>query len=341
MRTWFSIANMIAVICLVIIMTIISKNIDVCEEQFNETRLIMATEYAAEAAFINSVTIAENQTTYSGIDATLLTKDTLRIFHDMMSLSFNMSICESNDIAIEESIAVMCLAGTDGYYVTDRTEVGNGEYRLVWTPKLPYSITMSRANSSMQDAIAVTLSDERWFLSLGNGHSIESGQTYNELYECLSENNITWIDPYNENNSVQLDEMFFKSVVSSALTNAMAHRSQDRFNENYVVYIPTVQTYNGLNDIDSPSLLIVINNATYSGYKGTCSTMQGFKVTWDPKVIAFETNTGERRYCYEGQTQYLSNGMSNSVVFKTVEDAARAGYDPDIYALMQPVATGY
>lgn len=344
MRTWFNIANMLAVLCLAILLVVTCKNIEIYEQQFEENRLIAATEYAAEAAFIDSITISDNQTTYDSVGVTLLTKNTLQTFFDMMGISYNMVIGEESEVAIEDSISTMCLIGNDGYYITDLTETDNGEYRLVWSPKLPYATELTRTNGTTVDTLGVTLSDEKWWLVTGKGNSVTSGYKYDELLK----KKITWInsgDPLGE--TITLTREFADSIVSSELTNAIAYRlSNNKFaarpdNSEYSLYIPAINTYTGINKITSPSLLVIINNAKYSGYKGYCSTMQGFKVIWKPKVIGFTTNNGERKYCYEGQAPYVKDGINNTFLFSSVEEAARAGYKPDVYALMHPVSPGY
>lgn len=344
MRTWFSIANMLAVVCLAILTVVICKNIDIYEEQFNESRLIAATEYAAEAAFINSVAISENLTTYDSVGVNLLTKNTLQTFDDMMAISFNMARGESSEVAIEDSISTMCLIGNEGYYITDMTETDLNKLRLVWSPKLPYSTELTRTNGTTKDTLGVTLADEKWYLVTGYGHTLTSGYKYDDILR----KNISWIntgDP--EGETIALTREFADSIVSSELTNAIVYRlSNNRFakrpdNSEYSLYIPAINTYTGINRINSPTLLVIINNAKYSGYKGYCSTMQGFKVTWKPKVIGFTTDSGERKYCYEGQAAYVKNGITNTALYTSIEAAARAGYRPELYALMQPVNPGY
>lgn len=344
MRTWFNIANMLAIVCLAIVMVVICKNIDIYEQQFNESRLIAATEYAAEAAFINSVDVSENLTTYESVGVALLTKDTLQTFSDMIAISFNIARGEESEISIEDSICTMCLIGNEGYYITDITETDLGEHRLVWSPKLPYSTELTRSDKTTKDTLGVTLADEKWYLITGYGHALTSGYKYEDLLK----KNITWINPGDpDGETITLTREFADSVVSSSLTNAIAYRlSNNKFaarpdNEEYSLYIPAISTYTGINKITSPTMLVIINNAKYSGYKGYCSTMQGFKVMWKPKVIGFTTDLGKRRYCYEGQMTYVKDSIANTNFFNSIEEAARAGYEPDIYALMQPVNPGY
>lgn len=344
MRTWLNVANMLALVCLAILLVLNCKNIEIYEQQFSESRLIAAAEYAAEAAFIESVAISENLTTYESVGVTLLTKNTLQTFDDMMAISFDMAKGEASEIAIEDSISIMCLVGNDGYYITDITETNPGEHRLVWSPKLPYSTELTRTNGETKETLGVTLSDEKWFLVTGYGNMLTSGYQYDEVLK----KNISWINPGDpDGESITLTREFADSIVSSELTNAIAYRlSNNKFatrpdNSEYSMYIPAINTYTGINKINSPSLLVIINNARYSGYKGYCSTMQGFKVAWKPKVIGFTIGSGERRYCYEGQTAYVKDVITNTALYTSIEEAARAGYKPDLYALMQPVSPGY
>lgn len=334
MKVWFSIANLLAIVCLIILTQITVKNIAIYEEQLNETRLIKATEYAAEAAFLNSITISENLTTYGELGVTLLTQDTMRTFYDMMELSYDMVRCESNDLVIEDSIAVMCLAGNDGYYITDMIKDGPNTTGLKWTPKLPYSISLKRAVGTKEDTLSVSLASERWWMM--SNKKLTSGWQY-------SENNTIWQNPEDINGeTVSLTRTFADSIVSSTLTNAIAYRlSDEKFNsrpykDGYSVYLPAINTYTGINKISSPSLIVIISHADYSQYKGLCSAMQGLKVSWKPKVIGYVNDYGEKKYCYEGQSSY-AQGTNSIKMFDSVEAAAKAGYMPDIYALMQPV----
>lgn len=326
MKTWLNLANILALLLIMVSLAITYKQMDIYNEQYNEQRLRTASEYAAEAAFADSVIPAENDTTYQEIAANIITEKTLKTFSRLMEFNYDMYRNETSDVNIENSIAVMCLIANDGYYITDMVPVKDisnpgtayGK-RLAWSPKLPYSGRYTEGDGKIY-TYGVTLASGKWW-------RVEDGR-----------NNVTEGLGYSSDKTM-LTRSMADSFVSTTLTNALASRlSEGNYMErsgssDYTVYIPSTDIYNGINSIDSPSLMVVLNNAGYSHYDGTCSTMVGLTVTWKPRILGFVEN-GIYKYCYEGQRN--TEDLSGVSYFNSIREAAKLGYEPDIVALANP-----
>ena len=370
MKTWLSIANMMGIVCLMILVSILCRNIELYEDQYNEQRLIKSMEYSAEAAFINSIGVEENLTNYGSVLPIVLTNETIPTFCDVMELNYDMSKCEANDVAVEESIGAICLMANDGYYITDTVEVRDAEFRQVWSPKLPYSVkenpdVVAEATTGAPITVAVTLDSNRWWatasdvsISAGFVEGMFSDEKTPDTIDDKEKYKAVFKDRYpllflNEDKVPSiLNRSLADNIVSTSVTNALSYRlaNQEGIGRNttseYSLIIPSLDTYAGINQVRNPSLIVVINNAKYSAYKGKCAAMQGLKVTWKPRILRYDSKiidpkTGKpiRYYCYEGQNKNID--YDTVIPYNSEEDAARAGCCPDIESLMNPIRTSY
>lgn len=180
MKNWMIICNMAALVFLIIILKIVVSQTRLYEDQYNEQRLIRASEYAAEAAFYSCILSDDDNVNYtSQAERVLAPKDALSTFDLVMALNYDMALDETSYSAIEDSIGVMCLIANDGYYLANvekQLEDNNGTdipiYKFVWSAKLPYSSDIFKidADETNNDKISglsygVTLYGEQCYLA--------------------------------------------------------------------------------------------------------------------------------------------------------------------------------
>ena len=179
MRTWFTLVNLVGLFCLLVIMNTIYTQLDKYNENYNEQRLAKSVEYASEAAFLNSIGTKDNNISYTdNLSVFLNSQDTLNVFDTMMELNYDLSICDASNLLIEDSIGVAVLACNDGFYLTRLAETMPDQYRLYWTPKLPYCTEITG------DTYSVCLNTKEWMKvqlnSVDGTMKITSGDKYSD-----------------------------------------------------------------------------------------------------------------------------------------------------------------
>lgn len=317
MKTWFNLFNLLALFCLLFITDGLYHKIDLYEKEYNEQRLIRSVEYASEKAFYDSIGSKSNQTDYENtIQVVTDPGKTLESFDVMMELNYGLSLSESSDVCIEDSIAGMSLITNDGYYLAKLQETESDELRLYWTPKYPFTFEKKEGNTVY--TYGITLADETWYKvyhdNSGALHFAE-GDNYADAETAGA-----------------LSDQVRKQAISQTLTDAMAlsmeENSLSREENAYSLYIPSKQTLSGINDIYTPSFLVVINNADYAGCDETLdAAITGLKVIRKIRTIGYKDEKGNYKYCYENQQ--ASDKYDIIEYFNSPEEAARAGYTAD------------
>ena len=297
MRTWFVIADFLA--------------LEIYQEEYNESRLAYATEFAADAAFdsaLEGVNIGIDYTDLSNIF--INNKDVISVFDTVMEFNYNMAVNDTSDVIIEDSISTMALATNDGYYITNLTKVDTGQYRLKWSPKLPYAYTKGSKTYS------VNLNSQKWrMVDTNNYKGVISGSKYSDI--ALNG---------------ALSTTIRKETVSTALTDAITQSTDNnnfaRHGENFISYIPSIQTRSGINAVYSPTLIVIIHDASYSGVSNTENvTVAGIRAQSAVYVIGYTDATGKKKYSYEWQG--AGEVYTVEKLFYSIEEAAKAGYKPD------------
>lgn len=317
MKTWFNLFNLLALFCLLFITDGLYRKIELYENEYNEQRLIRSVEYAAEKAFYDSIGSKSNQTDYvENIQVIVDPGKTLESFDVMMELNYGLSLSSSSDVCIEDSIAGMSLITDDGFYVAKLQETDTDELRLYWMPKYPF--TFEKKEGGTVYTYGVTLSNENWYKayhdSSGTLH-FDKGSSYADVKAAGA-----------------LSDQIRKLTISRNLTDALAlsmeENSLTKEANGYSLYIPSKQTLSGINDIYTPSFLVVINNAVYAGCDDTLdAAITGLKVIKKIRTVGYMDENGEYKYCYESQT--ASDKYDILEHFGSPEDAARAGYTAD------------
>lgn len=292
-------------------------------KEYDTHRLNIAINYSAEAAFMETLSVGDVDVSYMNMsDVVLDPTYCLEIFESMMCLNYGMSDSPENRFYIENCIPTAVLACNDGYYITILSDINDGidgqEIGFKWSVKLPYTIEFPNGE------IAVNLNSEEW---------VKATQEANGSLTLLNGNSYA-------DNAVSglLSKSVVKRSINSTLTNAIARNidlvSKIRGDVSYDIYLPATQTAAGLNDISSPSLLILIQGADFSGQaKVDEAVIAGLKTVKKVSLIGFTDSDGKKRYCYESQLP--SNLLGNVITFfNTTEEAAVAGYIPS-YEYMQ------
>lgn len=308
-----------------VMMSIFYIQTDTMIKEYDTHRLNIAINYSAEAAFMETLGVGDVNLSYTNMSDVILDPTyCLEIFESMMCLNYGMSDSPENRFYIENCIPTAVLACNDGYYITILSDVSSNdaidgqEVGFKWSVKLPYTIECPNGE------IAVNLNSEDW---------VKATQEANGSLTLLYGNSYA-------DNAVSglLSKSAVKRSINSTLTNAIARNidlvSKIRGDVSYDIYLPATQTAAGLNDVSSPSLLILIQGADFSGQaKVDEAVIAGLKTVKEVSLIGFTDHDGKKRYCYESQLP--SNLLGNVITFfNTTEEAAVAGYVPS-YEYMQ------
>lgn len=317
MKTWFNLFNLLGLFCLMFIADGLYRKIELYEKEYSEQRLIRSVEYASEKAFYDSIGSKSNQTDYvDDIQVTVDPGKTLESFDVMMELNYGLSLSSSSDVCIEDSIAGLSLVTNDGYYLARLQKTDPDGLRLYWTPKYPF--TFEKREGNRVYTYGVTLSDENWCKVSHDASGMlhfDRGTSYSDVKAAGA-----------------LSDQVRKQVISRSLTDALAlsmeENSLTKEAAGYSLYIPSKQTLSGINEIYTPSFLVVISNAGYAGCDDTLdAAITGLKVIRKIRTVGYRNERGEYKYCYE--TQNASDRYDILEYFSSPEAAARAGYTAD------------
>ncbi len=217
---------------------------------------------------------------------------------------------------MESYIPVAVLACNNGYYITTQSEVDTnkadavdgGEYRLKWSIKKPYTIQKDTTLYS------VNMNNKHWISATGSKGSslnLETGLDY-------TGKGITADDVIRTINTKITNDMLFQINQQNSL--------KDKWD--YKFYLPPTQTTTGVNAIEKPSLLIIMQGVDIaSSHKLDAINIAGLKAIKKKVVLGFEKN-GIKYYCYEGQMPEDEIDLIEDY-FDSMEDAAKAGYTPN------------
>lgn len=331
MKVWSVIFNIIAVVLILLMLTVFNQMLTTNERQFEQIRLSYAVDYAVDAALSAGVHAGSNRVdAAAGLDAIQVNMNNLLpTFDNLMALSYDMSLDDDSFISIEQSIATGILCTTNGYYVLEQYEVDRtpydinigGEYELLWGLKRPY--------------LCYTDDGRLFSLNLINEQNTE----------FLSEE----IEEYGVQTRLQHNDSFVgtpltndikKQAISKLLTDdiniAINNRNKENINKNMnFFYMPSSDSLSAINDIESPTLLLVLQDSTLiNGMDIDSVSIAGARVRAQRVVIGF-TLTGDDTlyYCYGGQQIVGADRIEGQTVtvlesFPSIQKAAEAGYHP-------------
>ncbi len=322
MKTWLSIFNLMGVGALLIIISTFYIQLDTGEKEYDTYRLNQAIEYAGEMAFCDTLSYGSNNITYLTMEHISLNPEKcLTTFEDMIALNYGMSPGKETREYIESCIPSALLAGYDGYYITLLSGNDLWESFFHWSPKLPYVV------DNGVSCISVCLGSENWIkVKAENGAiRITRGKSFADM-------EVSGI----------LSKKVVKRAINTTLTDALSRNidyvSKNRGIADYNIYLPAAQTGNGLNDIQSPSLIILLQNADFSGQaQVTQAVISGMKAVRKIRIVGYLDETGQKKYCYESQIPGVDMTEIAVEYFNSTEKAATAGYQPDYRYLFQKI----
>lgn len=346
MRVWSALFNIIALILILFIVIIFFNTTRVLERDFDQARLDYAVSFATRAMFEKTLEIGDLNADYTDIsNVQLNSSNALDTFDNIMCMNYDLSTSKENKTMIENSIASVVLASSDGYYiaqlVNDYEIVGkNGVdnevvniQTLKWSPKIPYYVTLEGYNTTY----ALNFIDKK-YISIRHGVSNADSSTISI--------------PQNPGYPGAIDANTVLKEVNNQITNSMIYemnvRNYTKKENEYKFYLPLEQTYKGVNPIEGPSILMLVQGVEYaSTQRLDAISVAGYKVAAKIAVIAFEdTARGNRKfYCYESQlpSDDISIGSSGSGRYRIVNyynnttEAAKAGYAPNYEFLKRKI----
>lgn len=332
MKMFGSIFNMISMVLIAFLILAANKVTDHHEKQFEELRLRYALDYSAEAAFRIAIESGSIDTEYEDMAGIHLNPgDTLNVFKYLLCLNYNMSPSDENFTMLDKYVAFATLVTGDGYYMAELQEVDNvddgiegGEYELKWGLKKPYAMEIGNK------LVALNLFNETWKCAeeTGSGVRIASGGTYKEAIM---------------NEGLSLSKTNTKRFINQHLSEAI-NESIKRRNKIYTsvpggshfVYLPTAQTQSGVNTIERPTFIVMLQGVDFAGsFKLSAKSVAGFTTTPRKRVLGF-VEGGVKYYCYESQIpEHLLDSVDD--FYSTVDEAASLGYRPHLTYLRKPI----
>jgi hypothetical protein len=333
-RVWSTIANIFGIFFLGFYLITFYNLAKLNDKQFEELRLRYVVNYATEAAFLSSLEVYDIGIEYQDLEGVNIDPSyCLDIFKAMVCLNYDMSLSDENFSMLENYIPVAVLMANDGYYVTSMVEVDDiydnlpgSNYALKLSMKKPYTIKLDEDApvSQSNPLYAFDLHSENWTsafsvngkLQISNGESFPTGINRNTVTRAVT------------------------TRITEEINYAIKQRNE-LYNDNLstLFYLPSSLTYSGINTLDKPAMLIMMQNVDFAcSERINAVSLGGVKVDRKRNVVGFVENN-RRYYCYETQ---LPQTAVNSVVdfYNDVEDAAEAGFYPHFVYLKEPAREG-
>jgi hypothetical protein len=362
MKLLYGIINIIGIFLACLFLVFFMEYNKKLEDNFWEYHLRIVSDKAAEAAFADALKSENINIDYINLDsAEVSPQRSLDVYADMMCLAYDMVPTDSNRQLIKEHIAVAILATNNGFYVTETVEVdttnsksikqeekevlnkmwgynyqvvpeeeqNGGEYTIAWGLKRPYLMNID------DYTYALSMKDGSWLRAREQVHGgsyvltdLERGPTYppgiergNLLSKINADINAEVAYQIQQRNKVVIDED--KGLSTNINTYAGTF------------FLPSELT-NGVNTINKPTFLILIQNTKFNSISKLSSvSASGYSIGKKRLVLGFIEN-GVRYYCYEGQ---LPNNKIGSIVdiYRSPKEAVINGYQAHLEYLPLPL----
>lgn len=353
MKTWTPIFNFFAILVMLVYMELFYGLKDSYQRDFDTIRLSTVLDYATEAAFLNTTEEGDISIDYNNLyTVTLNPANSLEVLESMICINYGMSITEENLKYIETFIPTAVIACNDGYYITKSSEIpivledgtaAGVEHKFKWSLKQPYSLERRKANGDITKAYSVHMNDKAGVGVRDNGGEAEL--VYFEDY-----GDIIWGNGMSDIPKITEEEV--RTTINSTLTDAITYNVEevlkDRGGVNFKFYLPASQTAGGLNEVQYPSFILIMNGADFAGKAEiNQAVVGGYRTARNVKVIGYKrVIDGEERqlYCYESQMteeERAANGSTIINYYSSVEEAAKAGYTPDYEFIFKKIDTSY
>lgn len=333
MRTWAPIINFFCVLMLLMWLQVTHTELRTFEAEMAERRLAVAVDNSTKAAFQAALNIDDLDLEYADLGSVAISPgDTLEIFESMMCLNYGMDTSAENMALIEGFIPAAVFACSDGYYITQLSNVDtddndgtvNGEYRLKWSMKNPYVI---QENNTLY---AVNIYNTKWTSVTpggANGITIRNSTSASPLLFGAT----TKQEYFN----------IVRDAANNQITEAMqyeiGYRNKFIPGWDYKFYLPSMTTSGGVNPVIRPSLIVLVQGADIvTSHKLDYVGVGGVRSERRKAVVGFRED-GLKYYCYEGQIPHEKLGQVEDY-FTTIDKAAEAGYSPYYEYLVKHIA---
>ncbi len=284
-------------------------------QEFEQLKLSYAIDYASDAAI--QALLDSKDLAMDYLDQDFMTLDpnlALDMFIDVFLYNYGLSIDETNRSHVKLNfIPAFTVATFDGYYLATprlikndnnypEEAIKNGDWDLVFSPKIPYIYEAGGACYALNMDGSYALKMTGAILSKHNG---------------LPPNMTTQDDVRIEINK----------IISTDIAYTIDKLNETNPNWANSFYIPgTLTTYSGVNPIEGPSVLTLVQNVDLT----TSEPIAAFSVAGSKlhkaNMVAGYTKAGVKTYCYANKidpTFVIENLFSN------VREAALAGYFHD------------
>lgn len=275
-------------------------------QEFEQLRLSYAVDYASDAAIWELLNSRDLSMDYS--ESNNLTANptlALNTFIDVFSANYGMNFDKNNKDHIKMNfIPTFVVAMHDGYYMATLTLVNNkGDWDLKFGPKMPYIYRNDSAtyalNMNGESTLKIKGNDINKIEGLPNGIKTKK-ENLSEISKIISANISYTINKINETNTKWANTF----------------------------YIPTgLTTYSGVNSIEGPSVIALVQNVNLATTKPISSfSIAGSKLQ-KARMVAGYTRENIKYYCY---TDKLPSSITVENLFLDVKEAAQSGYYCDI-----------
>lgn len=357
MKGWSTMFNLIGVAIILLMLQCIYVQWDAWDKDFDTARLSYQSDYATEAGFIKSMSSGNLGISYDDLTgAELSPEKTLYGFEIVMCIGYDKVPNEENIDKVNSLIETSVLACSDGYYITpiNKNNFERKELAYEWTNKIPYVIKKNDMSTSLINSITsksvmkTNELDSALFTMQGSDVRIIDNSKSDVSFESVGSVGIS-----------KSDRNLILSIINRQLNGAIIDNIVNLQNENgeinHKFYLPSEQTSSGINEVNSPSLLVILNGKGFetNGYINK-TVMSGYKLIRKMYVIGYsyqdKNEDGSLKpgikynYCYETQlpegyeTGTDTRGPINVLKFFTsVDKAAMEGYLPDLAYLQHRI----
>lgn len=318
MKVWSAIFNLFAVVIMMFIAVMQLYTYKTYQRNFEQARLNLTVDYAAEAAFKTTINSNDNGLDYTNMNNIGINpSNCIDIFDRLICYNYNLSVSDENYKAINNSITAMVLSADDGYYIaqtvydTTRGSTDGEQYGLHWSTKQPY---MLERNNKIY---LVNITNKTFkIVDKSNGWSESTKKLGDSVIgDSLSVNEAMQVVNDSITNSI-IQEINQKSLSGSAFE--------------YKFQLPIQTTKSGVNPIKGPGLIVLMNKATFMTSEDIKAiSVSGYQTKEKTYIVAYREN-GKKYYCYDGQL--TKDELSSSLIdnyYSTMQAAAKAGYYPD------------
>ncbi|MEQ7052184.1 hypothetical protein ABN764_16135 [Paenibacillaceae sp. P-4] len=323
MSRHFGFVNIVAILFIAALLLGYMQYVSQEKDEIERLKLSYAIDYATDAgamAMLNTGNLDMDYTKQRAVTVNpALALDT---FLDVFAFNYDLYPSAENKALIKDFIPVAAVAGYDGYYLASHqlvtNEAGNYpetpanevEWDLVFGMKMPYLYTYGGTsyglNMGMEETLALTDSTlskiqglpptSTGSLSRGEAQEIINNNISNDMAYQINETNT--INPYWKN--------FF--------------------------YIPSqLTTFSGVNPIEGPSLLVLVQNVTLTTSKPISGfSIAGSKIDRARMVLGY-TRNGMKYYAFADKAPVSTEvdpvkGIVIENIYSTAKEAALAGY---------------